>query len=197
MMFVGLLALVISSFGIFAYRGVRDAAVQRASERLSSIADELSASSARSNNARAATLASVAADSSVTSAVSDAPLPRDGPRRQDVPGVDERSTMRDAARITAALTARRAADDSTWMAFELFDASGQRHATPMAHGRDSSMMMQAVTTVLTTGQLARSPAYSEAGQVRFWTVVEHRRRRPACPADWARRPRLHHYAWVH
>ena len=171
-LFVGLLALVISAFGAAAYRGVRDAALQRASERLASVSRELAASSTRSSAARVATLSAVAKNPVVRRALESPVIasPDAAPSREVESGAPPGSVNRDDA-LGATLAGARVANDSTWVSTLVWDAAQVRRHGAAVHGRDSVLMATAVAHALRTGAVARSPLFAADGQVRYWTVV--------------------------
>ncbi len=171
-LFVGLLALVIGAFGAAAYRGVHDSALQRASERLASVSRELAASSARSSAMRAMSITEVARDSVVRRAVEHPALvATDISVRHEVAAGSAAPSVHPDAGLAGAVASYRAANDSTWLATQVWDAAQvKRHGADM-HGRDSLMMASAVSVAMRSGLVARSGIYASEGQVRLWTAV--------------------------
>jgi signal transduction histidine kinase len=144
----GLLALVVLLFGTVAYRGVRDAAVNRATGRASSLARELAETSTRPS-ARALALQALASSPLVVAALQ---------------GGDADSLV--------AMQSRRARTDTSLLGWELWAADGTRRvATSSFASRDSLMLAGARDSALRTDAPQRSPLFAVGTQLHSWTVV--------------------------
>ncbi len=171
-LFVGLLALVIGAFGAAAYGGVRESALQRASERLASVSRELAASSARSSAMRAMAISEITRDSLVRRAV-EVPYvaPTDAGPSREVSATTKAPVRIRNAGLDDAIASYRTANDSTWLATQVWDAAQMQRHGPVMHGKDSAMMASAVSVALRSGLVSRSGIYAAEGQVRLWTAV--------------------------
>lgn len=149
-----LLALVIALFGTAAYRQMRAASVEHATNRLERVAEQLATSSAASAAPRVAQLRGVAADPAVVAAATHGVAPAD------------------AATLRARLEGDRRAADSTLLAVELWTAAGRPVFGDAAReGRDSAALQRVIAQVVSTRGPARSPLYGSGGRVHLWTVV--------------------------
>ena len=174
MLFVLLLVVMIGAFGAYAYRGVRDAATLRASERLVGIARELGTSATRSGAARLVVLQDIARDSIVvrTTTVA-AALPQIGgdasaAQRLHTTGVADSAAGHAIDRL---FTSRRVAADSTVMAVQIWTAAGDRRYGPSLHDADSVQLAQTMRRAYSLDSAQRSPLYVVGSQLRLWTVV--------------------------
>lgn len=182
-LFVGLLAVIVVAFTVSAYRGVREQAELRASERMASVVRELAASGARGTAARTAVLVDMARDTVIQQAltVETSQALDDEPTRQ-VPGV--RPSMRvtaastppvAAATLAARFASRRRPTDSTHLGWQLWDRAGARRFGEQLTGRDSVVLAAAVASALQTDSTILSPLYFAGSQLRTWIVVPVRR----------------------
>jgi signal transduction histidine kinase len=151
LLFFGLLAAVILSFGTSAYRGVRDAAMARAIERVASLARELAPTIARSTGPRSAALRTLAR----TAAVSDA-------LRGRVP----------LASLGALMSPRRGTADTLLVARELWSVNGQRrYASARVDTRDSMVLASLRRAAITDSSVRYSALYPVGRGTRAWAVT--------------------------
>ncbi|HYW49549.1 MAG TPA: hypothetical protein VE861_03025, partial [Gemmatimonadaceae bacterium] len=140
LLFVGLLALVITVFGTAAYRDVRDATIERTTERLTNVARELAAGSARTSTARGAALLDLSRNDIVRQVVAqrapDEAL--DQPARVVAAGADVTVGTSPALRATldSLLAQRYPPTDTTMVGSQLLDATGRRRFGRVVHGSD-------------------------------------------------------------
>ncbi|MBC7841597.1 MAG: HAMP domain-containing histidine kinase [Gemmatimonadaceae bacterium] len=173
MLFVAILALVIGAFGASAYRGVRDSAILRASERLASIARELGTTAYRAGLARLAVLQDVARNPEVARLLSTPAVSAEF--GGDVTVREMRAvTARDSSarrNVDAVLAARRTPADSTLMDVQLWTASGTRVYGKRIVDGDSARLADVMRSAFATDSITRSPLYAVGSQIRLWTVV--------------------------
>jgi signal transduction histidine kinase len=152
LLFFALLAALILSFGTSAYRGVRDAAVARATERVASLVRELAPTIARSTGPRSAALRRLARDPAVVEAL------RSGSTPPALAGV---------------LAARAGTADSLLIARELWTAAGARAYATAPVGQRDSLLLAAVrgTPSVADTTVRYSVLYSTAGETHAWGLT--------------------------
>jgi signal transduction histidine kinase len=178
--FLAVLALVVTTFGVASYRAVHESAVTRASERLASVARELSANSVRSSAPGLAALRSLARDPAIVQALAAGPVPVPAVAVAGDARVDEGLAIRDAGMLPAAesaslarlLQSRRRPADSTVMGWELWTADGmRRYGSAPLRARDSAVLAAAAAAALASNAVTRSALYGSGERAYLWAVA--------------------------
>ena len=151
-----LLASVVGAFGAAAYHEMRAVSVERATERLESVARQLAAMSSSNSVPRLALLRTLAADSAVVHAVSGA---------TDEPGA--------RAAVVSRLSAARQPGDSNVIGWELWASDGtlRMRAGAAPTRADSLALLPTRAAVIRTDSLQRSAFYHVRNRVAVWTAV--------------------------
>ncbi len=163
-------------FGASAYHGVRDAAVERSSERLASVARELAAGISRGVVARARAMRTLARDTSIVVALNHASVPNDGPRVRAFAGVDERPVRNQqlAAHrqaLDSLFAQQRSPSDTALLGWHLISADGTSlYGTSLATG-DSIELATVVSRAMQTDSVVHSELYESESQIRLFVAT--------------------------
>ncbi|MBA3406064.1 MAG: hypothetical protein H0U13_15515, partial [Gemmatimonadaceae bacterium] len=150
-----LLLVVLVIFGSAAFREMRTASIERATNRLERITHQLAIASGASSAPRIRTMRNLAADTRLVQAVTG----------RGSPGVTEK--------LVAFLEASRSATDSTLMGWEVWTSDGEPRlrSTAGATRDDSAVLAQLRPTAMELQAPQHSPFYRVGDRIYTWTTV--------------------------